>query len=388
MQIMGDEVKLLRGFDSDFNNSFHAAMNSPGFASVAYDMRNHGDSFHHAAMSLDDLADDLQHFLVEYAKTSTAAHHASLLPRRSTPLHVQEDEEWTTCHYIDRDKVTDASMLCPPQDGLGPVPLVLVGHSMGGVVAMHWLWREHTLHQIRQLVDSPLHAAKPPLCAAFSNPLYRVVGVVIVDVGPTQRPLTFSSTTEMIRLLPTIPVARLRDMQEVEAWLLSTHGSSIRHPAAIWQMRYYLSNLCFPGRCRQRGAHPSGGGEAAAGACWKIGLEEILTNLSNIVWCDGGPRVSAALEAARSGGGRGTGCHGVTLGGGEKVVASCFNAIPLLFIFGGRSPYNHPKAHTSIPQYFDAAKVVEVVGGDHFLHIKKRKTFASLVALFVMSSCV
>eukprot|EP00796_Vickermania_ingenoplastis_P006540 gene6540-4715_t len=347
--------------------------------SVAYDCRNHGDSFHHPFMSLDDLADDLQQFLCyivsQESSSSLCASSSSssssqiarqtlgrrrsgsgpgvdadggpvVLVRHTGPVQLYSpDAEPPSC--------VDASpwgSLAHPPPGDTPVPLILVGHSMGGVTALHWIWREHLLHHHRcQQHALPLSLPLvPPPC--FANQFYRIVGAVIIDVGPTARPLVFSDTMRRLRFLREIPVEQLHSLAAVEQWVCSNGPPDLFHPGALWQVRYYLSNLVF---------------EPGGPARWRINLDAILNHLDHLVWCDGGPRV--VVKALQQTG----------------LCRRRFDTFPLLFLFGEHSPYNHPRAHQSIAAHFSQPVTLEVLGADHFLHIHQRKTFCRLVSNFV-----
>lgn len=354
----------------------------PLFNSVALDSRNHGDSFHHSSMSLDDLADDLQQFLRQYAAdrlaesaivTASGAHAggqssspvSGTMVQGAIEIPVGADKSHWFCPSMLSSSLASES---------GPLPILLVAHSMGGVALMHWLWREHVLHfsanlaQGRNASVSSTDDGVPstdPLPLVFSNPLYKIIGAIIIDVGPTQRPRSFYQTVEMLQFLPELPLDQLRSLKEVEQWLLENGPPHLFNQSSIWEIRYHLSNIQFPPseklNARSTNDLPP--------AKWKIGLNEILGNLQNILWCDGGEQVQKALQHVQQ-------------TAGPSVLPPPFRSFPLQFVFGEKSPYNQPKAHESIERFFDESSVMEIAGADHFLHIQQRKAFCHILTEF------
>ncbi|KAK7195865.1 Alpha/beta hydrolase family [Novymonas esmeraldas] len=283
---------------------------------AAFDWRCHGDSAHTPDVSLDGLADDVSDFLTSYAAAQAVAG-------------------------------------TPPSPS--PLPLILVAHSMGALALMHWMWKAH----VELWRDRVLHPSPTPVAttAASGNPLvanaaYRVIGVVLIDTAPAARPSSFQDTRRLIEYLRRIPLEAVRTRAEAETWLLQNGPQDICTPANIWLLRYQLSNLTFT-----RDAPPS----------WKVGLDEIISGLDHISWCDGGEAVLATRRRVES--------LARAQGLPPPSPPPPLHEVPVYCIFGATSPYNTPASRAAVRQHFAAPCVVEMADSNHFLFMMQKRTF-------------
>jgi pimeloyl-ACP methyl ester carboxylesterase len=299
---------------------------------VAFDWRNHGDSEHNANMTMDGLAEDVTSFLADYAAASRAAPTTSSNAGTAT----------------------------------SPVPLILVAHSMGALGVLHWMWTAHLRQWRDHVLASGYGALRPAKGRAstehtfssntvslFSNPAYRVIGAVILDTAPAERPASFQGTKRLIRSLPSIPLATLDTRADVEHWMLKNGPKDVCTPNHIWLLRYQLSNLTFP-----KNGPPT----------WKIGLQEIIHGLDHISWRSGGDSCDAILREV------------------EKLAVSQhlptpapppLDEFPAFFLFGATSPYDTPATRAAVRRIFKSPCIVEMDDAGHFLFVQQKRTFVA-----------
>lgn len=285
---------------------------------VGFDWRNHGDSAHNADMTLDGLAEDVSDFLRDYA--------AAVAPAGS------------------------------------PVPLILVAHSMGALGVMHWMWTAH-LRQWRDTILANGHASLRPGAAVpsaqsrevplFSNPGYRVLGAVLIDTAPAERPASFHDTKRLICELAKIPLDTLDSRAAVERWMLEHGPPDLTSPEHLWLLRYQLSNLLCP-----RNAAPS----------WKIGLHEIIAGLDRISWRSGGDTCAAILQEVE----RLAVQHGLPVPAPPPL-----DEFPAFYLFGATSPYDTAVTRAAVRRLFRAPCVLEMEEAGHFLFMRQKRTFVS-----------
>lgn len=276
---------------------------------AAFDWRNHGDSAH-MEHSLDGLADDVEEFLGDYATSQQQPPRDPSAPPTAPPIDV-----------------------------------VLMGHSMGGMGMLHFLWDRHRHHvEGRGTTSSsnnsaPLMLHKNPL---FYNDKYRIVGAVAVDIAPAARPESFQAMITAVCFLRELPQERMNSYGEMEEWLLANGPKPYYTKANIWMIRYFLSNVDVPQRR------------------WKAGIEEIIEGTGRILWP-----------------------HDNTVAGSGGAVAPLIEDFPIQFVFGGASPYYNTRGVDAIPNYFKDYEVKVVPNASHFLFMEQRKGFCDHVSGFL-----
>jgi pimeloyl-ACP methyl ester carboxylesterase len=299
---------------------------------VAFDWRNHGDSAH-MEHSLDGLADDVQDFLGDYALSQL---HSSTEHSCVSDLHTENAGQKSA-------EVASAAH--------EPIDVVLMGHSMGGMGMMHFLWDRHRQHIETCGADFKKGGTTPPLQNPFfCNSKYRIVGAVAVDIAPAARPESFAAMITAVCFLRKLPLEHMTSYGEMEEWLLANGPKPYYTKANIWMIRYFLSNVDVAGRR------------------WKVGMEEIIDGTSKIRWP-----------------------HDNTVAGCGGAVYPLIKDFPIQFVFGGASPYYNARGLDAIPNYFKDHEVAVVAGASHFLFMEQRKKFCEYVRGFlenkVLSKC-
>ncbi|KPA84044.1 hypothetical protein ABB37_02172 [Leptomonas pyrrhocoris] len=283
---------------------------------VAFDWRNHGDSEHNPNMTLDGLAEDVTDFLADYG----------------------------------------TAVLAAPS----PVPLILVAHSMGALGLMHWMWTEHLRQWRDRVLANGLGPLRPSQSAAatsqrslFATPAYRVLGAVLIDTAPAERPASFYDTTRLIRSLSSVPLGTLHSRTAVEGWMQQHGPRDLCTPDKIWLLRYQLSNLTFP-----KGAAPT----------WRIGLEEIINGLDRISWSSGSvARDAIVREVERLAVSRGL----------PTPAPPPLDEFPVSCVFGATSPYDTAATRAAVRRIFKAPSILEMEDAGHFLFMWQKRTFVS-----------
>ncbi|CAD2219170.1 hypothetical protein ADEAN_000666300 [Angomonas deanei] len=243
-----------------------------------------------------------------------------------------------------------------------PVPIVLVAHSMGAMVLMHWAWREHIKiwsNKIRLGDHSPTLYQN-----VFTNDLYKIVGAVVLDMAPADRPATFNNTIRMIEFLTQIPLLLFKNAKEVEVWLLENGPKDVFNQQNIFQIRYHLSNLDFSDKNQPK---------------WKIGLSEIIGGLHSILWEEGGfDSMKLAWDTLNFANRRRVLAHKPIWEHAEK-----FSEVPFCFVFGETSSYYNPKAVENIQKHFQEPHIVDIKGADHFLFMRHKPQFMRVLRGFL-----
>lgn len=312
------------------------------YTSTAFDWRNHGESSHNPVMNLSGLSDDIVSYLEDY----------------STRLRFEELQTSRTSQGVECVPDYHAEITVPDAAAAsGPLPVVLVAHSMGAMALMDWLWREHVniwAHRCFLGSDSPLIESN-----VFSNEHYKVIGAVIIDMAPSQRPDSFNDTIRLIDFLPEVPLDQLHSSQEVEKWLLVNGPDDVFNQQNIFQIRYQLTNIDFTDPANPR---------------WRIGLKEIVGGLHEILWEEGG---IASMQQARD---------ALMVANRRRISQrkkiwerpTKFNKFPCYFIFGEDSPYNTPAAHEGVWQHFFQPHVLQLNKADHFMFMRHKTSFMEL----------
>lgn len=282
---------------------------------------------------------------------------------------------------------------------------VLMGHSMGGLAVMGALLRraneEALLPTTREAADSNERAvyghwsptdrqecvgamravnedfgfapSQPISRALFSSTgdaeaddgfslervpqLGRVAGAVIVDITPTVR--LGSQRTGNDNVLET-----LHRMKGVDLSAIHSYDDAKRELVRVGMtdsaMRDFVTtNLVL----------------SSGNASWRCNLPVLVSSYQRIhpsivQWYD-----STAVTV---------GAHSWQSGDPTTLQPKpCM--LPVLFVFGSRSPYNEKLHREVIPRFFPRATQVVVDGAGHFVHYEKTAAFVEAVAPFIAS---
>ena len=215
--------------------------------------------------------------------------------------------------------------------------IVLVGHSMGGMVMMHYLWtRRRTLSLSNRGTNQPEPNG------------YDRAGGIALDIGPGPRPASFSRMGEAVKNLQSIPLEKFHSRGELEDWVIANLApKEIYRRDNIWVVRYLLTNV----------------DTTVKPYVWRVPLPTVVKGLNSILWTHGDECSSSASFSSLE----------------TKVD------IPMLFIFGEKSDYNALPMKDPIPRYFSNATVTEVAGGSHFLFLDKKAQVVQQMREFLTS---
>ncbi|KPI89677.1 hypothetical protein ABL78_1170 [Leptomonas seymouri] len=333
----------------------------------AVDMRNHGSSPHSSDHTNAALASDLE------------------------AVVLREQQELR--------RAFDAPADCSTHNS------ILIGHSMGGLAVMGTLLRRANEDRLLPLCadDSDSTSAggpaspfgswgadEPRRCSAamravneafsftasqpIADVLYnrataatssiasriprlgRISGAIIVDVTPTMRLGEQRSSTDNVReTLQRMTKANLSAIHNYN----QARDELIRVGMTDKAMRDFVTtNIVLNQRDK---THP---------AQWKCNLPVLAGDYGSFRASITSWYTSAATAAAE---------HGAA----SSVLAPQPCSLPVLFVFGGKSPYNEPEHRRQIPKFFSNATQVEVDGAGHFVHYEKTREFVDAVAPFI-----
>lgn len=302
------------------------------YPALAYDFRNHGDSFHSPEHNFDVHRNDLRDLL--------------------RAINVDDTNETRVIRGGAEPPASAA--------GASDFKIVLVAHSMGGMLLMDYLWRFHRRGATSEGGGHEEDGLKDD----------RVVGAVIVDVAPFTRPEWFYRLRDDLQVLKDLPATQMTTHSEAEQWVKKHANPSLA--ANTWMIKYLLTNL-------ERRPHAIHGALDAAptaaespyanvGAIvpvdahkretlqWKCNLNVLIDNIDKTLWAHDAPRDTS---------------------GGSLVT------LPTLHVFGEMSPYRSTESLAAIPKFFGNADVRTVLGAGHFVHIEKRRAFTDLLRAFL-----
>lgn len=282
-------------------------------------------------------------------------HSLYTLDLRNHGLSPHAPENTNALMATDVEQFAIDHMLQPaPRDGdlgFASGKSVLIGHSMGGLVTMASLyrrWNESALrsvsHSSRTLFDAQDHVAAMDLVPQGKRLLDpaeegSIAAAVIVDITPnTERPSTFDTVQRDIEAMKRMDLSAIKSTGDGVSMLanLGVESSQMRN--------FLLTNL-------QRREDGTFG--------WKCNLG---------VLCKDFERMLLSIDPTK--------CleHGCD-------VRKC--PIPVLFVFGSKSPYNNVAGRERIHKYFSNVEEVVIEGAGHFVHYEKMNEFVDAVAPFV-----
>lgn len=239
---------------------------------------------------------------------------------------------------------------------------VLMGHSMGGAVAMAMLIRQANRAQWlpAQAAGAPAGPAAlpgdtqdilstmravPDAAEALLGPGPGALGgAVIIDINPlAERPAAIDKIEADLKLLLSLDLTTVRSLSDAHSQL-SARGlvdSNMRN--------FLLTNLGFR-------RSTNNGGDGAPETFWRCNLQAIVDDLDKFLF-------------------------NLTP---EMAPVPC--AVPIVFVYGKNSPYNRPEYRRHVHAFFsNVVDVIEIEGAGHFVHYEKMKEFVDCVAPHVDS---
>ncbi|KAG5509597.1 hypothetical protein JKF63_06302 [Porcisia hertigi] len=347
---------------------------------IAVDMRNHGSSLHSSDHSNAALASDLE------------------------GLVLGEQQELI--------RTFPDPALCTTRNS------ILIGHSMGGLTVIGallrranedrllgtWVdnldntnaattnrtWQTESLRQCSGamravneefgfapsqpisdvLFDNPSASLSPSAnsgIAARIPPLGRIAGAIIVDVTPTMRLGEQRSCADNVKeTLDRMTQVRLDAIHSYK----EAHAELIRVGMTDQAMRDFVTtNIALDPTNKSKPAQ------------WRCNLDVLSgdygsfqPSITNWFTSSSSSSAAAGAESATAVG---------QASSADQPPQPC--TLPVMFVFGGKSPYNEPDHRQRISKYFTRATQVEVADAGHFVHYEKPREFADAVAPFIVS---
>lgn len=343
----------------------------------ALDMRNHGNSPHSSNHTSAALASDLEAVVLReqqelhrsFADPSVCTTHNSILIGHSMgglavmgTLLRRANEDYLLPRYAD-DYDDDSSGLTSPFGTWS------AERRRGCSASMRAVNEEFSFAPSQPIADVLSHNPATAAAAAKSSiasripRLGRIAGAIIVDVTPTMRLGEQRSSADNVRetleRMTKVDLNAIHNYDEAQAEL-------IRVGMTDKAMRDFVTtNIVLNARDKTQ---PAG---------WKCNLPVLAADYGSFQ-----PTITSWYAAAAEAAARNR-----TSSAGEKlaVVTPHPCTLPVLFVFGGNSPYNEPEHRRRIPTFFSRATQVVIEGAGHFVHYERTKEFADAVAPFIAS---
>lgn len=386
---------------------------------LAWDLRNHGESEWRDTMSIDELARDVLYNLHERASLFRFQHSAGSLPSL-------------------RDNLPSSKSVGTPIEP--PLEVVLVGHSLGGLIAM----------RAAMLGASEINRSH----YSAPQPAVRIAGIVVLDIAPIDYTTDaeqerfrehhgqtgIPGTEDLVRLLHDLPMHLFENRKQLEKTLLTSTDPSLPPHVISWLMTGVVEGTAHDSSkrskiptgteaarqsCRSRpmkknvipGSTPPGqGGTHVLGWRMNIGAIHRMLASKRLRWhftdspvfvktedpsqCRGGrafqnqPR-EFGRDLRESPGDRTISvCHKSSndragtqtiLGFQPHVDCAAYRG-PALFLRGSESPYIDMEKHwCQTLSVFPNAKCKVVRGAGHWLHADKPQLTADYINEFLTS---
>jgi pimeloyl-ACP methyl ester carboxylesterase len=346
----------------------HPSLKDQLRCACAVDMRNHGNSPHSRNHTNAALASDLEAVVLReqqelhraFADPAACSSHNSILIGHSMgglavigSLLRRANEDRLLPQYAD-DYDDDPSGQTSP---FGPWS---ADRRRGCSASMRAVNEEFSFAPSQPIAEvlftNQATAATSSIVSRIPR-LGRIAGAVIVDVTPTMRLGEQRSSADNVR-------ETLERMTKVNLKAIHSYDNArdelIRVGMTDKAMRdFVMTNIVLDARDKTQPAQ------------WKCNLPALASDYGSFqstitTWYG----AAAGAEAA---------------GGKSAVVVPHSCSLPVLFVFGGTSPYNEPEHRRRISTFFSNATQVEVAGAGHFVHYEKTKEFADAVAPFIAS---
>ncbi|XQJ25650.1 Alpha/beta hydrolase family, putative [Leishmania guyanensis] len=352
----------------------HPALRDKLRRAIALDMRNHGNSPHSSDHTNAALASDLEALVLSeqqelkrtfHDPSSCTTRHAILIGHSMGGLAVigtllrRANEDYLLTSWADHcdDGGTTSS------SSYGAWPAEHRRQCAAGMRAVHEEFDFASSQPISKVLFSNCDASSSPSTdsgiASRISPLGRIAGAVIVDITPTMRPLAEYSGSDNIKetleRMTRVRLDAIHSYEEVTAEL-------IRVGIADQAMRNFLTTNIVLG--------PK---DMSKPAQWKCNLPVLASDYGSFL-----PSITSWFTSSVA-----TGVQASSATAPQPPPRPC--TLPVMFVFGSKSPYNDLNYRQQISRFFSNATQVVVDGAGHFVHYEKTKEFANAVAPFIAS---
>lgn len=338
----------------------------------ALDMRNHGNSPFSSNHSNAALASDVEAVVL---REQQELHRAFLDPASCTTHN-----SILIGHSMGGLAVIGTLLRRANEDRLLPLRADEYDNDPSGLTSPFGRWnadrRRGCSAGMRAVNDEFSFATSQPISdVLFNNPttaaaaatsgiasripkLGRIAGAIIVDVTPTMRLGEQRSSADNVRetlaRMTTVNLGAIHNYEEAREEL-------IRVGMTDTAMRNFVTtNIVLDTRDKTQPAQ------------WKCNLPVLAGDYGSFQSTITSWYKSAAEQK-----------DGASSAAAVAAPHPC--TLPVLFVFGGKSPYNEPEHRRQIPTFFSNATQVVVEGAGHFVHYEKTKEFTEAVAPFIAS---
>lgn len=351
----------------------HPALKDRLRRAITVDMRNHGNSAHSTNHSNAALASDLEAVVLREQQELSRAFSVPAMCTTQNAILIghsmggmtimgsllrRANEARLLPSWLDavEDAATEAGVAAAPY---GAWPAARRRECAAGMRAVN----EEFNFAASQPISEVLFHHSPSSSAASSGPdsniaarvprLGRVAGAIIVDVTPTMRLGEQRSGADNVK-------ETLDRMNRVRLDAIHSYDDAktelIRVGMTDQAMRDFVTtNIVLDPRDRTKPAQ------------WKCNLPVLAADYGSFQ-----PSITSWFASV-----------GSTPAGSPTAPQPC--TLPVLFVFGEKSPYNEMEHRQHIPRFFTNATQVEVAGAGHFVHYEKTGEFADVVAPFIAS---
>ncbi|KAG5484073.1 hypothetical protein LSCM1_05927 [Leishmania martiniquensis] len=345
----------------------HPALKDKLRRAVAVDMRNHGNSAHSSDHSNAALASDLEALVLrEQQELNRAFRDPTSCTTRNAILIGHSMGGFTVIGSLLR-RANEDRLLASGADHCGDADATL---SYGEWSAEHRRWCTAAMCAVNAEFgfapsqpisdvlfsshDVPSPTARDSNAASRAPLLGRVAGAIIVDVTPTMRLGKQRGGTDSVK-------ETLECMTRVRLDVIHSYDDATAELMRVGMtdkaMRSFVAtNIALDAKDKSKPAR------------WKCHLPVLAGDYGSLQ-----PTITSWFASP------------VAAPGSASLACApprrC--TLPVLFVFGGRSPYNEPDHRQHISRFFSNATQVEVAGAGHFVHYEKTKEFADVVAPFI-----
>ncbi|GET86964.1 hypothetical protein, conserved [Leishmania tarentolae] len=336
---------------------------------IAVDMRNHGSSAHSSDHTNAALASDLEALVLreqqELNRTfrdpaSCKTRHSILIGHSMGGLAVigallrRANEGRLLASCVDRCDGADSE----PSYGAWSTE-----HRRRCVAGMRAVNEEFGFAPSQPISDALFYnrqAFSPPSTGSANAPriplLGRVAGAIIVDVTPTvqlgKQRSGGDSVKETLERMTQVRLDAIHNYKDAAAEL-------IRVGMADQEMRNFVAtNIMLDPTDKSKPAQ------------WRCHLPVLAGDYGSFQ-----PSMTSWFTSSAA----------PSMEQASSATAPRPCTLPVMFVFGGKSPYNVPEDRHQISHFFPNATQVEVAGAGHFVHYEKPNEFTDAVAPFIAS---
>lgn len=208
-------------------------------------------------------------------------------------------------------------------------PVAIIGHSLGGMIALHLLARQ----------------------AAASERTHRVSHAAILDISPGERPSTYHDTKLMVASLEGVAMQKFKSLSQAE----SAVRKALPKGTDPWLAPYFASNF----------RRAPGSSEYAFVANLPVIKDAMMCG--DVDWA---PQLETLF------------------GSSEEARAAQFTDVTPQFVFGSLSPYYSPSAVQACQGHFPGCRIDVIDRGTHFAPVMQYASVAALVKAHLKSQCL